>query len=68
MKLKQIESLLLQEMGEVKGGRSDICACPSGAIQSSGGGTCTCPSGAVQIVPDPDPVCFCTQGGALQKK
>lgn len=31
MELKQIESLLLQEMEEVKGGVSGVCSCTSGA-------------------------------------
>lgn len=68
MELKQIESLLFQEMEEVKGGRSGTCQCPSGAGQSTGSGLCDCETGArQQYVPDPGQSCFCTASGAQQK-
>ncbi len=71
MKKTNIETLLLQEMEDVKGGagRIGICECTTMAAQSTTGtGQCKCSQGgAGQIVlPDPDPVCFCTPSGALQ--
>jgi hypothetical protein len=66
MEIPRIETLLLQEMEEVKGGRTDICDCKSGAYQSTeDGGICICMSGAVQKAPEKTSVCFC-DGGAGQ--
>lgn len=46
MKLQQVESLLLQEMEDVKGGLVGTCECTKGAGQSSeNGGTCSCSGG-----------------------
>ena len=65
MELKQIESLLLQEMEEVKGGVSGVCSCTSGAGEGTViGGKCECTKLALQMMelkPEP-PVCSCTQG------
>jgi len=73
MNIKQIESLLLQEMEDVRGGVSGICKCESGARQSSGDdGICECSKGgAGQKDPDTEiispPKCVCTTvGGAGQ--
>lgn len=52
MEVKQIESLLLQEMEDVKGGLTY--------------GSCTCESGAGQSVNDPGGKCVCSKGGAAQ--
>jgi hypothetical protein len=72
MKIMSIESLLDQEMLEVKGGTAGTCSCTTGAHQSdSAGGKCICKSAAQQIDtskdsgPDPSDVCNCTSG-ALQ--
>lgn len=67
MNLQQIETLLLQEMEDVKGGRAGNCTCTSGAGQSSDSdGTCTCSRGAAQkIDKDPSeetPECVCNNG------
>lgn len=72
MKLQQIETLLLQEMEDVKGGLAGVCECTSMAGQSSeSGGTCSCSgSGAGQLLTKPDKditKCICgTVGGAGQ--
>lgn len=70
MELQKIETLLLQEMEEVKGGTSGVCACDGGAGQSENpDGTCECKKGAGQLLPPPDPnfpVCRCNAGGAAQ--
>lgn len=73
MEIQKIETLLLQEMEDVKGGASGVCECTTGARQSSDpGGTCKCKEGAGQLAPDPglqpEPTCICTTvGGAGQK-
>lgn len=72
MKLQQIETLLLQEMEEVRGGLVGTCECDSGAGQASeSGGTCECKKGAGQLITSPEtlkPVskCHCSGGGAGQ--
>lgn len=59
MELTKIESLLLQEMEEVKGGTTGVCQCESGAKQhNSPGGTCVCKSGAMQL-DTTENVCIC---------
>ena len=64
MKLQQIESLLLQEMEEVKGGSSGVCRCVTGAGQSSDlGGECICEQGAGQLFVKPPSTCICGIGG-----
>lgn len=66
MKLKQIETLLLQEMEDVKGGASGTCECLKGAGQKiDEGGSCVCTSGAAQKVSGDDK-CLCSGGGAGQ--
>lgn len=71
MKLDNIETLLLQEMENVRGGASGTCICNQGAKQSSGGGgECRCESAAAQIDTGTDPkpdTCMCSGNGALQK-
>jgi hypothetical protein len=69
MELQKIETLLLQEMEEVKGGINDgTCVCKQGAHQSSQpGGTCVCSSGggAAQIGEGTGvepPMCQCQSG------
>lgn len=68
MNLPKIETLLLQEMEEVKGGKAGTCTCVSGAGQGiDNDGNCLCKSGAAQISlkePDPDEgaSCGCTRG------
>lgn len=69
MELQKIETLLLQEMEEVKGGVVDVCICDQGAGQSTNpGGTCKCDQGAGQQLDgggsEPIKRCSCT-GGAL---
>lgn len=70
MELQKIETLLLQEMEEVKGGVDGTCKCDTGAGQSSKpGGNCECTKGgAGQLLEkhDTEPIktCSCT-GGAL---
>lgn len=72
MELQKIETLLLQEMENVKGGLAGVCECTSAAGQSTeSGGKCACSrGGAGQILNLPDkelPTCFCgTVGGAGQ--
>lgn len=72
MKIKQIESLLLQEMEDVRGGASGTCKCESGAGQSSGDdGICECAKGGAAQKIDtgitPPSTCVCgTTGGAAQ--
>ena len=49
MNLPKIETLLLQEMVEVRGGLAGVCECTKGAGQASeDGGKCSCSSGAGQ--------------------
>lgn len=49
MELQKIETLLLQEMEEVKGGFGGVCTCEQGAGESTAsGGTCNCDQGAGQ--------------------
>ncbi|MGM9816985.1 MAG: hypothetical protein ACI304_08035 [Lepagella sp.] len=72
MKKTNIETLLLQEMEDIKGGAGEIgvCECTTMAGQSTGTGICHCTlSGAGQkAIPDPEmPVCKCNLSGALQK-
>lgn len=69
MNLPNIETLLLQEMEEVKGGTAGTCTCVSGAQQSDkDGGTCICQSGAVQKAKNETeiigqkPTCSCSSG------
>lgn len=66
MELKQIESLLLQEMEEVKGGTGGICECKSGAGHSTeGDGDCQCEKGAALKLSQEEQKCICGQlGGA----
>ncbi len=69
MELQKIETLLLQEMEEVKGGVVGVCTCEEGAGQStSSGGTCICDQGAGQQLDgggsEPIKQCKC-KGGAL---
>ena len=70
LELKHIDTLLLQEMEEVKGGTAGTCECYSGAGQSpEEGGKCTCIHAAGQMYkPEttPPPECTCTGGGAGQ--
>lgn len=67
----KIESLLLQEMENVKGGSVGECHCTSGAGQSAiSGGKCVCDSptgGAGQKIGDTSTSCFCPNGGAAQQ-
>lgn len=43
MNLPKIETLLLQEMVEVRGGLAGVCECTKGAGQASeDGGKCSC--------------------------
>lgn len=67
MKLQNIETLLLQEMEDVKGGTGGTCRCEMGAGQSSQeGGTCVCSQGgAGQLLVKPS-TCLCGNGGAAQ--
>lgn len=60
MNLPAIETLLSQEMNEVKGGGGNIgatCTCKSGAAQGPGtAGHCECENGAAQSTsPETDP-------------
>lgn len=67
MEIARIETLLLQEMEDVKGGRAGVCRCDSGAGQGGeDGGTCVCVKGGAGMkIVSPDPGCFCgTVGGA----
>lgn len=71
MKLPQIETLLLQEMENVKGGRAGTCECFTGAAQGPLGseGTCICSNGGAAQVTKPPidiPVCVCPTTGAGQ--
>lgn len=77
MKLPQIETLLLQEMVEVKGGRAGVCTCEKGAGNSpKDDGECYCESGAAQVsTEEPVPggpggpsTCLCTTGAGLNNK
>lgn len=71
MELQKIETLLLQEMEDVKGGRGGRCECDSGAGQGTDiDGTCACTNGGagqlIQTKPS-EPVCVCGNvGGAGQ--
>lgn len=48
MELQKIETLLLQEMEDVKGGRGGRCECDSGAGQGTDiDGTCACTNGGL---------------------
>lgn len=73
MKKTNIETLLLQEMEDVKGGAGGIgvCECTTMAGQSTtGAGQCKCSQGGAgqMALPDPGmPVCRCDLSGALQK-
>lgn len=69
MNLPNIETLLLQEMEEVKGGTAGTCTCVSGAAQSpKDGGECVCQSGAAQKYSEENkpigqkPTCSCSSG------
>jgi hypothetical protein len=70
MNISRIESLLDQEMLEVKGGRANICSCDTGARQSKdGNGVCKCKNAAQQIdtgtssgPSGSDTVCQCDTG------
>lgn len=67
MEIARIETLLLQEMEDVKGGRAGACHCDKGAGQGpDGDGDCYCKlGGAGMVTVSPDPGCFCgTVGGA----
>lgn len=67
MELARIETLLLQEMEDVKGGRAGVCYSDSGAGHSGeDGGSCVCTKGGAGMkIISPDPACFCgTVGGA----
>lgn len=69
MELQKIETLLLQEMEEVKGGFGGTCKCDTGAGQSTNpGGNCECTQGAGQQLDgngsEPIKKCSCT-GGAI---
>ncbi len=66
MKLQQIETLLLQEMEDVKGGfTAGVCECNSGAGQGyDSDGRCLCyKGGAGQLIADPNPTCMCGVAG-----
>lgn len=68
MKLLPIETLLLQEMEDVKGGVGGTCKCESGAGQGEDNeGTCVCTaSGAAQVISPTRPPhpCRCDTGAA----
>lgn len=69
MELQKIETLLLQEMEDVKGGTGGTCICSSGAGQGPGIGTCECTQGGAgqKLENKKDPVCLChASGGAAQ--
>lgn len=73
MEIQKIETLLLQEMEDVKGGASGTCICEKGAGQgTSSDGSCQCTKGgAGQLLNDSGkvdpPTCMCgTVGGAGQ--
>ncbi len=74
MQIKNIETLLLQEMEEVRGGLEGTCECYSGAGQASEpGGECLCVKGAAQLLKPPPsttepikPSCTCSGNGAGQ--
>lgn len=65
--MKQLETLLLQEMVDVKGGSTaGVCQCSTGALQSEkGDGTCLCTlGGAAQSGSNPNiQKCLCPNGG-----
>lgn len=75
MKIMDIETLLLQEMEDVKGGVAGTCQCVSGAGQSTEiGGKCICTKGAKQLDnddtdtdgdDDDGTVCKCEKGAGL---
>lgn len=71
MEVKQIESLLLQEMEDVKGGltTSGNCYCTSGAAQSLNdpGGKCVCSKGGAAQIDTGIAECICDTSGARQK-
>lgn len=71
MDLKKIDTLLLQEMEDVKGGIVGTCVCDSAAGQGPGtDGTCSCKSGAGQQSGTPNPggpTCLCSQGGGANQ-
>ncbi len=69
MKIENIETLLLQEMEEVKGG-AGICKCTGGAGVGGDDGVCSCTKGAAQkYVPSPElpslPECICNSGSGM---
>ena len=70
IKIDNIETLLLQEMEDVKGGVAGECYCKMGAGQSSTpGGTCICSDSGAGQLSSPDPglsKCLCNMMGAGQ--
>ncbi|WP_278707404.1 MULTISPECIES: hypothetical protein [Bacteroides] len=69
MNLPKIETLLLQEMVEVRGGLAGVCECTKGAGQASeDGGKCSCSSGAGQkalsfeTAKGEETICTCSSG------
>lgn len=65
MEIPRIETLLLQEMEEVKGGRDGTCECETGAHQGTdASGKCTCSTGAAQKEPPSSSVCVCNDGAS----
>lgn len=66
MNTDKIETLLLQEMEDVKGGNTTppTCTCDSGAHQgAAANGVCNCKSGAAQFLDPSTVVCYCPTGG-----
>ena len=70
MKIGNIETLLLQEMEDVKGGAAGECYCIRGAGQSAdSGGTCVCSDSGAGQQSSTGPglsKCFCNMMGAGQ--
>jgi hypothetical protein len=65
MEIPRIETLLLQEMEEVKGGRDGTCRCETGAHQGTDdSGICWCSTGAAQKGPTSSSVCLCSDGAS----
>lgn len=61
MKINNLETLLLQEMEEVKGGGDIVCHCPNGGAYAAPAPGCSWNTSAGQTVE-----CGCN-GGALSK-
>ncbi len=58
MRIENLETMLLQEMEEVKGGTGEVCFCSAGgAMSASSGGKCECKSGALSAGS-----CSCSSG------